>query len=90
LRALAPGHQFLHLVAATALAAISRTVASLLGLLRIIGFESLAISLDLLVQRGDLFGQLPLREDAPLAGIAVEQGAVDRNNAPADQVEFAK
>src|SRR3974390_1278588 len=74
LRAGASGHQFLHLLAdiAAALAAVPRTVVSLRGLFRIAGVKRLSISLELLVQRGDLFGQLPLREDAPLAGVTME------------------
>ena len=87
----APGHQLLHFCAdiiAISLA-IALTLASLLGFRRIVGFKRLAVSLDLLVQLRDLFGELPARENALLAGVAVEQGAVDRNKGSADKAEFA-
>ena len=91
--AFTPGHQFLHFIpdiATAALVAVPRTIGGLLGLRYIVGVERLPVSLDLLVQLGDLFGQLPAREDAVLAGIAVEQGAIDRNKGSADQVKLTK
>src|ERR1700685_3121416 len=87
------GHQLLHFVpdiATAALVAIPRTIGALPCLRRVVGVERRPVSLDLLVQFGDLFGQLPAREDAVLAGIAVEQGAIDRNKSSADQVKLTK
>jgi len=91
-RTFAPGYQLLHLgadIAAISLAAIPRTASLLLGFFRIVGIECLAVSLDLLVQTSDLLPEPASREDAVLASVAVEQGAVDRYMGAADQLKLA-
>ena|SRR6516165_1589658 len=74
----------------TAIAAvIAAAVGSFFGFRRISVFKRLTVSLDLQVQPCDLFGQPLARENALLAGIAVEERAVDRNNTAADKPELA-
>src|SRR3954469_22425345 len=87
--AFTPGHQLLDLVPdiAAILVAIL-AVARPLGFRRVVGVERLAVRIDLLIELGDLFGELPTREDTVLAGIAVEQRAVDRDQSPADQPDL--
>src|ERR1019366_2501800 len=70
-------------------AVIAVTVGSLPGFRCIIVFERLAVSFDLLFQVCDLFGEPPARENARLAGVAMEEGAVDRNKGSADKAELS-
>src|SRR5664279_2012505 len=84
LGARALGHQLLYSrPKIIAIACVAMTVGSRLGFRCVIVFKRLAVSLDLPVQGRDLFGQPPARENARLAGVAMEQGAVDRNKASA-------
>src|ERR1035437_10032317 len=76
-------------IIAMASAAIAVTVGSLLDFRCVIVFKRLAVCLDLPVQVCDLFGEPPARENARLAGVAMEQGAVDRNKASANKAEFS-
>src|SRR5437764_14592587 len=46
------------------------------------------LPLDLPVQVCDLFGEPPARENARLAGVAMEEGAVERNEGSAHETEF--
>src|SRR5712691_10957130 len=96
LRARTLGHQRRDLradIAAVSSPASAWTAGVILGLAfglrRIVVVKGLAVSLDLLVQLCDLFGEPLAREDARLAGVAMEERAVDRDNAPADQAELA-
>ena len=93
LRARTPGHQRRDLRAdigaVSAAAIIVAVVPWLLGFRRIIVFKRLAVSLDLLVQLRDLVGEPLAREDARLAGIAMEERAVDCDNGSADKPELA-
>jgi hypothetical protein len=94
LRAQALGHQRRDLranIAAVSSAAIAgRSILPwLLGFCSIIVLKRLAVSLDLLVQLCYLFGEPLAREDARLAGIAMEERAVDRDNGSADQAKLA-
>src|SRR5664280_2161452 len=91
LGARALGHQLLYfdpqIIAMCPASAV--TVGSLLDFRCVIVFKRLAVSLDLPVQGYDLFGEPPARENARLAGVAMEQGAVDRNKASAHKAEFS-
>ena len=69
-------------------AVIAAAVDRLLGFRCIIVFQRLAVSLDLPVQVCDLFGEPPARENARLAGVAMEEGAVERNKGSAHETEF--
>ena len=93
LRARAPGHQRRYfgadIGAISAAAIIVAVVPRLLGLRRIIVLKRLAVSLDLPVQLYDLFGEPLAREDARLAGIAMEERAVDCDNGSADKPKLA-
>src|SRR3984893_1944406 len=90
LGARAPGHQLLYSrPQLIAMASVAVTVGALLGLRCVIVFERLAVSLDLPVQVCDLFGELPARENAGLAGVAMEQGAIDRDKGSADKTELS-
>src|SRR5579863_8921683 len=94
LRARALGHQRRHLgadIPTISSAAAARTFSAvLLRLRRIVVFKRLAVSLDLQIQLCDLFFEPLAREDGSLAGIAVEERAVDCHDAAADQVKLAK
>jgi hypothetical protein len=89
LRARTPGHQRRYfgadIGAISAAAIIAAVIAWLLGLRRIIVFKRLAVSLDLLVQLCDLVGESLAREDARLAGVAMKERTVDRDNTATDQ-----
>ena len=80
-------------IATISSAAPVRTVGAILprfvGFRCIIVFNRHAVSLNLQVQPGDLFGEPLARKDARLAGIAMKEGAIDRNNGPADKAKFA-
>ena len=64
--------------------------AILLCLRRIIVFKRLAVSLDLKLKPCELLFEPLAGEDGRLAGIAMEERAIDRDNAPADQIKLAK
>src|SRR5664279_249850 len=90
LGARALGHQLLYSrPKIIAIACVAMTVGSRLGFRCVIVFKRLSVSLDLPIQGCDLFGQPPARENARLAGVAMEQGAVDRNKASAHKAEFS-
>ena len=76
-------------VAVTAISSAAIAVGSISGFRRIIVFKRRAVSLDLLVQVCDLFVEPIARENAGLACIAMEEGAVDRNNCSADKAKFS-
>ena len=88
----ASGHQFSHLradIAAASAGTVGPILPWFLGLRRIIVFKGLAVSIDLQVEPCYLLGKSLAREDAPLAGVAMEERAVDRNNTAADQTKLA-
>ena len=89
-----PGHQRRYFGAdigaiSSAAIAVGSILPRLLGLRRVIGLKRLAVNLDLLVKLCDLFGEPLAREDARLAGIAMEERAVDRNNSSPDKAKLA-
>ena len=93
LRARALGHQrrySLAEIAAISSAAIAGTVSSISGFRRVIVFKGFAVSLDLQVQPCDLFGKPLACEDARLAGITMEERAVDGDNRSADKPKLAR
>ena len=56
----------------------------------VVGVERAAVSLDVLVDRRELLGEALARPDASLAGIAVEEGAIDRHQRSTHQARLAR